>query len=53
MLVLKNCKFVPFLTEGVDFETGDVFVENGRIEKILPAGSECQLSCMIPAGSSA
>ncbi|MBR2805973.1 MAG: amidohydrolase family protein [Oscillospiraceae bacterium] len=40
MLVLKNCKFVPFLTEGVDFETGDVFVENGRIEKILPAGSE-------------
>ena len=40
MLVLKNCKFVPFLTEGVDFEAGDVLVENGKIQKILPAGSE-------------
>ena len=39
MLYLKNCRFIPFLTEGTDLATGDVLVKDDRIEKILPAGS--------------
>ena len=39
MLVLKNCRFVPFLTEGTDALTGDVLCCEGKIEKIMPAGS--------------
>ena len=26
MLILKNCKFIPFLTEGTDLVEGDVLV---------------------------
>ena len=37
MLILKNCSFVPFLTEGVDFTTGSVIVDDGLIKEILPA----------------
>ena len=37
MLVLKNCKFVPFLTEGVDLDCGSVVIEDGLIKEILAA----------------
>ena len=40
MLMLKNCAFVPFLTEDFDGACGDVLVKDGMIEKILPCGSE-------------
>lgn len=40
MLMLKNCAFVPFLTEDFDGACGDVLVKDGIIEKILPCGSE-------------
>ncbi len=36
MLVLKNCRFVPFLTEDAAFEAGSVVVEDGVIREILP-----------------
>ena len=39
MLVLKNCSFVPFLTEGVSFDAGSVVAEDGLIKEILPAGA--------------
>ena len=37
MLILKNCSFVPFLTEDVNFDSGSVVVEEGLIKEILPA----------------
>ena len=40
MLYLKNCRFVPFLTEGTDLAEGDILVNGDKIEKILPLGSE-------------
>ena len=40
MLYLKNCRFVPFLTEGTDLAEGDVLVNGDKIEKILPLGSK-------------
>ena len=40
MLILKNCKFVPFLTEGTDLAEGDVLVNGDKIEKIAPLGTD-------------
>ncbi len=40
MLILKNCKFVSFLTEGTDLTEGDVLVKDGKIEKIAPLGTD-------------
>ncbi len=39
MLVLKNCRLVPELTENFDGSTADVFIEDKYIREILPAGS--------------
>ena len=39
MLILKNCRFVPFLTEGTDLTEGDVVVRDGLIDSIVPRGT--------------
>ena len=40
MKVIKNCRLVSALTEGFSEEYGDVYVEDGRIRAVVPAGSE-------------
>ena len=40
MKVIKNCRLVSALTEGFYEEYGDVYVEDGRIRAVVPAGSE-------------
>ncbi len=40
MLILKNCRFIPYLTEGTDLNAGDVLVNDGKIEKIAPVGTD-------------
>ena len=40
MLILKNCKFIPFLTEGTDLAEGDVLVNGDKIKKIAPLGTD-------------
>ena len=39
-MILKNCGFVPFLTEGTDLTKGDVLVTGNRIAKIAPCGTD-------------
>ena len=39
MLVLRNCRFIPFLTEGSGLTQGDVQVIDGKIAAIAPAGA--------------
>ncbi|GIO24105.1 amidohydrolase family protein [Oceanobacillus sp. J11TS1] len=34
MLILRNCKFINFLTEDIDFETGDIIIEGDTIKEI-------------------
>ena len=36
MLVVKNCKFIPELTEGTTLTEGNLYLENGVITKITP-----------------
>lgn len=40
MLVLKNCKLVPFLTENTDLEKADLLLKDGLIQKIAPCGTD-------------
>lgn len=40
MLLLKNCKLIPELTEGTDLLTADILIEGEYIKDILPAGSK-------------
>lgn len=40
MFVLKNCRLIPYLTEGFDGETADIVVDGKYIKEILPAGKE-------------
>ena len=37
MLVLRNARLVPQLTEGFSDQFGDVIIENGLIQEIKPA----------------
>ena len=39
MLLLKNCKLIPFLTEGTELTEADVLVDGSKICEILPAGT--------------
>lgn len=39
MYVIKNCKFIKALTEGVEFESGDVVIKDGLIDAIVPCGT--------------
>lgn len=39
MIILKNCRFVPFLTEDIGFDMGDVLVKDGKIADIKPCGA--------------
>lgn len=45
MLILKNCRLIPELTEGFDGNAADLVLEGSKIEGIYPAG-------MAPAGES-
>lgn len=36
MLVIKNCKFIPELTEGTELTEGNLYLEDGKILKITP-----------------
>ena len=41
-LVLKNCRLIPYLTEGFvvqENQLADVVIEDKRIKTILPAGT--------------
>ena len=44
MLVVKNCKFIPELTEGTTLTEGNLYLENGVITKITPVDE-------LPAGA--
>lgn len=45
MLILKNCRLIPELTEGFDGNAADLVLEGSKIEGIYPSG-------MAPAGES-
>lgn len=38
MLILKNCRLIPELTEGFDGRYADIVIEDKRIKEIRPAG---------------
>lgn len=40
MLVLKNCKLIPELTEGTDLTMADILIDGRLIADILPCGTE-------------
>ena len=40
MLILKNCRFVPFLTEGTDLTQGDVLLDGHTIARIAPPDTD-------------
>ena len=40
MLILKNCRFVPFLTEGTDLTQGDVLLDGQVIAKLNCVAAE-------------
>lgn len=40
MLILKNCTFVDFLTEGYEGKTGDILIDGEKIVKIAPCGTD-------------
>lgn len=40
MYVLKNCRLIKELTEGSSLTQADLYLENGKIQKIAPCGSE-------------
>ncbi|MBS4786360.1 MAG: amidohydrolase family protein [Clostridiales bacterium] len=40
MLILKNCRFVPFLTEGTDLTQGDVLLDGRTIARIAPPDTD-------------
>ncbi len=44
MLVIKNARLVDYLTEGFDEKFADVVIKGNVIEKILPCGSEIDLT---------
>jgi len=39
MLVLRNTRLIPELTEGYDGRSGDVVIDEGKIKEIVPAGA--------------
>lgn len=39
MIILKNCRLIPELTEGTDLERADVVIDGQYISRIEPAGS--------------
>lgn len=47
MLILKNCRFIPFLTEGVPFTQGHVLLDGGKISKIVPVDSELDADAQV------
>jgi len=40
MLLIKNCRFIPELTEGTALREGDLLIKDGKIEAILPSGAK-------------
>lgn len=42
MLVLRNCKLVPELTEGTDLREADILVAGEYIKDIFPVGSRIE-----------
>lgn len=38
--VIRNCKFIPELTEGTDLAKGDLLFRDGPIEQIAPCGTD-------------
>ncbi len=38
MLILKNARLIPELTEGYEEKSADVVIEDGKITEIVPAG---------------
>lgn len=39
MLILRNCKLIPELTEGTDLTTADIVINEDKIEQIVPCGT--------------
>lgn len=40
MIILKNCRLVPYLTEGYEQPTADIFIEKKKIQGIYPCGTQ-------------
>lgn len=38
--VFRNCRLIPQLTEGTDLKSADVWIQDGRIAEITPAGQK-------------
>ncbi len=38
MTIIKNCRIVPYLTEGYDLQAADIVVEDKTISDIVPCG---------------
>ncbi len=38
MTVLKNCRLIPFLTEGSDLRMADIVIDDGKISSLEPCG---------------
>jgi len=55
-MVLKNCRLIPELANGVDFDLADIVIEGGIIREILPANAadenvnviDCEGKTVIP-----
>lgn len=43
--IIKNCRFVPALTEGTSLEMGDIFLRDGVIDRIAPCGAAPGEAC--------
>ncbi len=39
-IAIRNCKFIPELTEGTDLVTGDLLFRNGNIAEIAACGTD-------------
>lgn len=40
MIVLKNCRIIPYLTEGYDLPAADIFIEGKQIQGLYPCGTK-------------
>lgn len=47
MLLLKNCKLLPFLTEGTSLTEADVLVRDGKIERLLPLNANVEAETVL------
>ena len=40
MIVLKNCRLIPYLTDGYSNPTADIFIDGKHIQGIYPCGTQ-------------